>query len=218
MADDSSRAGARYATPDILAYVDAQHGAHDAGLARAFASPGQDGLPAIQVGASEGALLTLLARLVSARRIVEVGTLAGYSALRLARGLAAGGRVDTIEIDPRHAEVARANLAAAGAADLVHVHVGDGPTVLDSLASEGPFDLVFVDADKERYDVYARWAAQHLRPGGLFVADNVYFFGRLLERSPGADAMRRMHEEAGRAFDAACVPTPDGLLVGVRRA
>lgn len=218
MADTFSRAGHGYATPDILTYLDDLHGRHDPGLTRAFEAPTAAGIPAIQVGRSEGLLLEWLTRAHRVTRAVEVGTLAGYSAIRIARGLAPDGRLYTLERDPKHAEIARANLAAAGVADRVEVVVGDASESLALLGGRGPFDLVFVDADKERYDRYGRWAAEHLRPGGLLIGDNVYFFGKLLdETSEAAAAMRRFHEEARAAFDTCVVPTPDGMLLGTRR-
>src|SRR4051812_22604572 len=99
MADNDSRHGIRYATPELLAFVEAQHGPHDAALARAFAAPGLHGMPAIQIGPSEGRTLTLLMQLIGARTVVEVGTLAGYSALCLARGLPASGKVISFELE-----------------------------------------------------------------------------------------------------------------------
>jgi len=111
MADSSSRAGDRYSTELILDYVNRVHAGHDAGLARAFTVP--EGIPAIQVGPSEGKLLGLLLRLANAKLVVEVGTLVGYSAIRMARALPDGGHLYSIEYDPKHAEVARANIAAA---------------------------------------------------------------------------------------------------------
>lgn len=219
MADPSSRQGKRYATPEILRYVDALHASHDGALAAAFQAPEREEMPAIQVGASEGRLLELLARLAGARRAVEVGTLAGYSAIRLARGLGPEGRLWTLENDPRHAAVARARIADAGLGDRVEIVEGDAAVRLGDIAENGPFDLVFLDADKGRYDLYGRWAAANVRPGGLLLADNSYFFGRLLDSDdPDAAAMRRFHEEAAASFETACVPTPDGLLLGVRRA
>ena len=146
--------------------------------------------------------------------MVEVGTLVGYSAIRLARGVGDQGQVFSIEHDPRHAALARENIAAAGFADRVTVVEGDGPEALASLEAQGPFDLVFFDADKARYDVYGRWERAHLRPGGLLVGDNVFLFGRLLDQSEEAQAMRRFHEECAKHFDSACISTPDGLLVG----
>ncbi|HEY8429894.1 MAG TPA: O-methyltransferase [Sandaracinaceae bacterium] len=218
MADRGSRAGHGYGTPEVRAFVDSLHGPHDGPLAAAFGAPDDEGLPAIQVAPAEGAFLTLLAAMISARRAVEIGTLAGYSAIRLARGMAEGGRLYTIERDPKHAAVARARIAAAGLADRVEIVEGDAAERLGDLERHGPFDLVFLDADKGRYDVYGRWAARHLAPGGLLVADNAYFFGRLLDpHDADAAAMRRFHREAAQVLLTACVPTPDGLLVGVKR-
>jgi caffeoyl-CoA O-methyltransferase len=215
MADDSSRAGARYTSPEILAYADRVHASHDVALAQAFAVP--EGIPAIQVGPSEGKLLELLLRLVGARKVVEVGTLIGYSAIHLARALAPGGRLWSIEYSPKHAEVARANLAAAGLAERVSVVVGAGLDVLPTLEHEGPFDVVFIDADKESYDRYGRWALANLRSGGLVIGDNAYFFGDLMDDSPGGRAMRGFHELVAAQCESVCVPTPDGLVVGIKR-
>ncbi len=217
MADRDSRAGTRYYDPAILEYVEKVHAAHDAGLESAFTSPDRDKMPAIQVGKSEGRLLELLVRLVGGRRVVEVGTLAGYSAIRIARALPDDGRLWTIEVMPEHAEVARRNIAAAGLTSKVEVVLGDAMAVLPGLEKHGPFDAVFIDADKERYDQYGRWAAGALRKGGLLVGDNAFLFGNLLDDTPAGKAMRRFHEEAAAAFDSVCVPTPDGLLVGLKR-
>lgn len=217
MADQDSRQGLRYATPEILAWLDARHGSHDKSLASAFSVPERSGLPPIQVSQQEGALLTFLMRLIGARRVVEVGTLAGYSALRLAKGLTAGGRLWTVEFDPRNAMAARPALAAAPPHVTVKLVEGDARDVLPALAAEGPFDAVFLDADKAGYPHYGRWAAQHLRPGGLLLADNVYLFGRLLDEDDEARAMRAFHDETLQAFDTCVVPTPDGLLLGIKK-
>ena len=134
------------------------------------------GLPAIEVSPTQGKLLQLLARIAGARRILEIGTLAGYSTIWLARGLAPGGRLVTLEADPHHAAVARANLAAAGLADVVEVR--EGPA-LDTLPNvEGPFDLVFIDADKRNNPNYLDWALRLSRPGTEIVCDNVVRRGR----------------------------------------
>ncbi len=218
MADNQSRAGARYTTPELLAYVEKVHAAHDAGLAQAFATPGRAGLPAIQVAPSEGKLLGMLIGLLGARKVVEIGTLAGYSAIRMARRLPAGGHLWTFEYEPKHHALARANIEAAGLKDRVTCVLGKALDGLDDLARrEGPFDAVFVDADKGNYDRYGRWAAEHLRSGGMLLGDNAFFFGRLLEDGEEAQAMRRFHEEAAQAFDTVCIPTPDGLLLGIKR-
>lgn len=217
MADTDSRAGLSYATREILDWLAATHAPHDEAAARAFGAPAAHGMPAIQLGASEAKAVALLLRLAGARKVVEVGTLAGYSALVMARALPTDGRVWTIEHDPKHARVARENLAAAGLAGRVTVLEGAGLDVLPTLEPLGPFDAVFVDADKRNYDAYGRWAAQNVRRGGLLVGDNAFLFGRLLEDSEEAAAMRRFHREAAETFDTACLPTPDGLLIGIRR-
>ncbi|HEU4730946.1 MAG TPA: O-methyltransferase [Kofleriaceae bacterium] len=214
MADDASRAGVRYAKTPILEYVNRVHAPHDAGLARAFAVP--EGIPAIQVGPSDGKLIALLLRLVGATRVVEVGTLVGYSAILIARALRPGGHLWSVEYEPSHAEIARANIAAAGVADRVTVVVGAGRDVLPTLDRHGPFDAVFIDADKVNYDHYGQWALDHLRPGGLVLGDNAYLFGELLEDSERGRAMRRFHELIAASCDSVCAPTPDGLVIGIK--
>ena len=215
MADNDSRAGVRYGDPALLDYVNRTHAAHDAALAQAFAVP--EGIPQIQVGPSEGRLLQLLLRLVGAQKVVEVGTLVGYSAIHMARALPPTGRLWSLELEPRHAEVAHANLTAAGLADRVTILVGVAREILPTLATEAPFDAVFIDADKQSYDLYGRWAVEHLRPGGLVIGDNAYLFGELMEDSDRGRAMRSFHERVAAACDSVCVPTPDGLVVGIKR-
>ncbi|MGA7992682.1 MAG: O-methyltransferase, partial [Thermoanaerobaculia bacterium] len=171
----------------------------------------------IQLGVAEAKAVALLLRLAGAGKVVEVGTLAGYSALVMARALPEDGHLWTIELDARHARVARANLWAAGLSEKVTVLEGAGLDVLPTLEPFGPFDAVFVDADKSSYDGYGRWAARHVRKGGLLIGDNAFLFGRLLEDGEEAAAMRRFHEEAREHFDTVCLPTLDGLLVGLRR-
>jgi caffeoyl-CoA O-methyltransferase len=215
MADNSSRAGERYASPAILDYTARVHAAHDAGLAQAFAVP--EGIPAIQVGPSEGKLLELLLRLVGATKVVEVGTLVGYSAIHMARALRPGGHLWTIEYEAKHAEVARANLARAGVGDRATVVVGAGRDMLPTLEGKGPFDVVFIDADKVNYDAYGRWAIANLRQGGLVIGDNAFLFGELMEDTDRGRAMRSFHELVAAACESVCVPTPDGLVVGIKR-
>lgn len=216
MADQASRAGERYATAQILDYTARIHHPPDPALARAFEAPARHGMPEIQVGSSEGRLLELLLRLGGARKVVEVGTLAGYSALWIARALPADGRVWTIESDPEHAAVAAGVVEQARLGDRVTILCGDAVEVLPDLVGEGPFCAVFIDADKARYDVYGRWATDNLRSGGLLLGDNAYLFGRLLEDTDEARAMRRFHEEMARNYRSVCIPTPDGLALGIR--
>lgn len=215
MADNDSRAGTRYTTPEILEYVHHVHGGHDAALARAFAVP--EGVPAHQVSQSDGRLIYVLLRLARARKVVEIGTLAGYSAIHIARALAPGGHVWSIEYERRHAELSRANLAAAGLDKTVTVLLGAALDVLPHLVDEGPFDAVFIDADKVNYDRYGRWALEHLRPGGLVIGDNAYLFGELMSDKDDARAMRAFHELVAKTCDSVCAPTPDGLVVGIKR-
>jgi predicted O-methyltransferase YrrM len=161
------------------------------------------GLPSIQVSAAQGRLLTILARLVGARTILEFGTLGGYSTILLARGLEPGGRLYTLEVDAKHAEVARGSIERAGFGDAVDLRVGPALDLLPGLEAEaaGPFDLVFVDADKPNTPAYVAWSLERTRPGGLIVADNVVRDGRLAEEGSADEAIeaqRRLHEELAR--------------------
>jgi len=218
MADPNSRTGVKYSTPEIQSFADQTHAPHDAALERAFRAPDQHGMPAIQLGVSESRLLTLLMQLIAARKVVEIGTLAGYSAQRLARGLAPGGKVWTFEIEPSYAQIARDNIAAAGLADTIEVRLAPALEGLSAIEPEGPFDAVFIDADKAGYPEYARWAKRHLRRGGLLIGDNSYYFGQLLDRQ-GAEAarMREFHAYMSEHFDSVCIPTPDGMVLAIAR-
>lgn len=216
MADPSSRAGERYASAQILEYAARTHHPADPALLRAFEAPARHGMPEIQLGPAEGRLLELLLRLAGAKRVVEIGTLAGYSALWIARALPPGGHLWTIEADRRHAGVAAEVIGEAGLGDRVTVVADEALAVLPKLSDSGPFCAVFLDADKGRYDIYGRWATENLRPGGLLIGDNAYLFGRLLDQSEDAQAMRRFHEEMASNYRSVCVPTPDGLAVGIR--
>ena len=217
MADNDSRSGLVYFTRALLDWTTQLHASNDPALQQAFDAPEKNGMPAIQLAPSEARLTELLLKLAGAKKVVEVGTLAGYSALRMARALPPDGEVHTIEYDARHAEVARGVIAAANETRRVHVYVGRGVDVLPTLESKGPFDGIFIDADKESYDLYGRWAAKNLRKGGVLIGDNVFLFSQLLEDSPRAAAMRRFHEEAKAHFDTVCIPTPDGLLLGIKK-
>jgi predicted O-methyltransferase YrrM len=163
-------------------------------LEAALADSAAAGLPAINVAPNQGKLLQLLAQIQGARRILEIGTLGGYSTIWLARALPADGRLITLEYAPRHAEVARRNLARAGLADRVEVKVGAAVETLPTL--EGPFDFVFIDADKANYPAYFAGALKLARPGAVIVADNVVRRGKVIAPDGDADALgvRRMHE------------------------
>ncbi|WP_414899691.1 O-methyltransferase [Sphingomonas flavalba] len=155
----------------------------DPALDAALAANAAAGLPAIDVSPAQGKFLHLLARIVGARRILEVGTLGGYSTIWLARGLAEGGAMVSLEIDPRHAAVARANVDRVGVGDRVDIRVAPARDTLAAMvaAGEGPFDLVFIDADKENNAHYVRQALALSRPGTVIVVDNVVRKGRVAD-------------------------------------
>jgi predicted O-methyltransferase YrrM len=157
------------------------------------------GLPSISVAPSEGKLLMLLAQLCGARTILEIGTLGGYSTIWLARGMASGGSLITLEASAKHAEIARLNIARAGLTNMVEVRVGPASQTLPKLAAEGrgPFDLIFIDADKEGYPEYLAWALKLARPGTLIIADNVIREGKILDpadNDPRVQGARRFNQ------------------------
>lgn len=157
------------------------------------------GLPRIGVAPNQGKMLQFLARMQGARRILEVGTLGGYSTIWLARALPADGRLITLEVDPKHAEVARRNIERAGLGDVVDVRLGPGLETLPKLAAEGlgPFDMVFIDADKPHNADYFTWAVELSRPGTLIVVDNVVRGGEVVDPEcddPGTLGVHRLND------------------------
>ena len=156
------------------------------------------GLPQIAVSPNEGKLLFLIARLTDARHILELGTLAAYSTVWLARALARGGRMITLESDPKHAAVARANLARAKLTRVVELMEGDALESLARIEREGhaPFDLIFIDADKQRIPDYFDWALKLSRPGSVIIVDNVVRKGGVIDSNnndPSILGVRRFH-------------------------
>jgi predicted O-methyltransferase YrrM len=173
--------------------------APDPGLEEALAASAAAGLPQINVSPNQGKLLYLLARAIGARNILEIGTLGGYSAIWLGRALPDGGCLISLEADPRHAEVARANIVRAGLADRAEVRLGKALETLPQLAAEerDPFDLVFIDADKPNNTAYFDWALRLSRPGSLIVVDNVVRGGEVIDAEsddPGVQGTRRLIE------------------------
>jgi predicted O-methyltransferase YrrM len=156
---------------------------NDPPLTAALEASEAAGLPTIAVSPTQGAFLNILARSKGARTILELGTLGGYSTIWMARALPPGGHLTTVEADPRHAEVARANIARAGVADLVTLRLGKALDVLPALAAEGrgPFDLIFIDADKENTAAYFDWAIRLGRAGTLIIVDNVVREGEIID-------------------------------------
>lgn len=202
----------------------------DAALQKSLEAAEAAGLPAIQVSPPQGKLLQLLVRLVGAKRILEFGTLGGYSAILMARALPADGRLITLEAKPEYAEVARRSIEEAGVGDRVEVRVGPALEALPVLDEEdaGPFDLVFIDADKVNTPNYFDWALDRTRAGGLIVADNVVRDGALGDAADPDEAtvaQRRLHEELSgdRRVSATTIQTVgvkgyDGFLIALVEA
>jgi len=159
-------------------------GADDA-LAATLANNAAKGLPPIDVSAAQGKMLFLLAQMVGARRILEVGTLGGYSTIWLARALPEGGSLVTLELEPHHAAVARENFDAAGLSDRIDIRVGPAAEGLAAMTNEGPFDLVFIDADKQSNVRYVEEAIRLGRPGTTIIVDNVVREGGVIEADSG---------------------------------
>ena len=200
------------------AYLDALFAPEDPALLAMREAADRSGLPPTAIAPGTGRLLQVLLESVGARRVLEVGTLGGYSATWLARALPAeGGRLTTVEIEPRFAEFARRQLAYAGVGERVDVVVGRALDVLPAYDGER-FDAIFLDADAEPLPTYFDWAVRLLRPGGLLLSDNALRGGRVLD--PRADdaattAVREFHRRLATdpRVSATIVPTPDGLVV-----
>jgi predicted O-methyltransferase YrrM len=175
----------------------------DPALEEALAANAAAGLPSIDVSAPQGKLIHLLARMAGARKALEIGTLGGYSTIWLARALPDDGRLITLQVNAKHAEIARRNVARAGLGDKVEVRTGAALATLPRLEAEGlaPFDFVFIDADKTNNAAYLEWALRLSRPGTVIVVDNVVREGAVVEaasRDPDVIGVRRMFELMAR--------------------
>jgi predicted O-methyltransferase YrrM len=171
---------------DVDTFLDTTVVGDDPVLSAALEASNAAGLPQIAVSTQQGKFLSLLAGAIKARKILEIGTLGGFSTIWLARGAGPDGRVVTLEYEPKHAEVARANLDRAGVGDRVEVIVGAALETLPTVTG-GPFDLVFIDADKQNNAGYLEWALRLTHPGSVIVVDNVIREGAIL--SPDSDAV-----------------------------
>lgn len=173
-------------------YVDSSLSLSDDVLNRTIAANADGGLPSIDVTAAQGKLLHLLARMIGAKRVLEIGTLGGYSTIWLARALPSDGRVVALEFDPKHAAVAKQNIDRAGLGSVVDVRVGKALDVLPVIQKEntGPFDLIFIDADKVNNPNYFEWALKLSRPGSLIIVDNVVREGGLADGTSDDPAIR----------------------------
>jgi predicted O-methyltransferase YrrM len=201
----------------------------DAALAATLKASEAAGLPPIAVTPQQGKFLQLLLRLAGARSVLELGTLAGYSTIWLARALPPGGRLITLEANAQYAEIAQRNIAAAGLADVVQLRVGPALQTLPELAAAGPFDVIFIDADKNNYPGYFEWALKLSRPGTLLIGDNVVRGGAILDPAasdpsgPGiVQGVRGFYEllAAEPRVDATAIQTVggkgyDGFVLGI---
>ncbi len=171
-------------------YIRQLTGEEDAALSAARESVEKFGIPPIAVSVNQGKFLHVMALARGARKILEIGTLAGYSTIWLARALPADGKLITLEYEQKHADVARENIRRAGVADKVSIRVGKAIDLLPQLEAEkeGPFDMIFIDADKPPYKEYFEWAVRLSRPGTLIIADNVIREGKVLH-AEGEDEM-----------------------------
>jgi predicted O-methyltransferase YrrM len=172
----------------------------DEGLEAALLANEKAGLPPIDVSRLLGKFLNLLVRISGARRVLEIGTLGGYSTIWLARALPEGGRIVSLESDPHHAGVATMNLHNAGVLDRVDMFIGraiDSLPILEA-SGDGPFDLIFIDADKESYAEYLDWALKLSHPGTVIIADNIVRDGKVVEpdsTDPRIQGVRRFNEK-----------------------
>lgn len=186
---------------DIDVYIEELFAPSDEALEAALRDSKEAGLPEIQVSPNQGKLMRLLAGMSGARRILEIGTLGGYSAIHLARALPEDGTLISLELDEHHAGVARKNLSRAGLDGKVEVRVGDAKGLLSKMVEEGagPFDLIFIDADKEGYPEYLEWSLKLSRPGTVILADNTIRSGSVLDpQDESARAMREFNESLAR--------------------
>lgn len=200
---------------------------NDPALEAALKASAAAGLPEIQVAPNQGKLLNMLATLRGARTILEIGTLGGYSTIWLARALPKDGRLITLEFDPKHADVARANIAHAGLAGIVEIRLGPALETLPKIAAEkpGPFDLVFIDADKVNIPDYFTWSLKLTRPGSLIIVDNVVRGGAVIEprsEDPSVQGVRKFlsmlateKRVTGTAIQTVGVKGYDGLAIAL---
>jgi predicted O-methyltransferase YrrM len=204
----------------LLRYL-AAHTIQEDGFLRELKSEAlKEGLPPIWIAPEQGSLMQILLKLAGAREVVEVGTLAGYSAIWMARALPEGGRVRTIEISGRHADFAERWIARSDVAGRIRLYRGAGKDILPKFKT-GSADAAFLDADKTNYRHYLQEVLRIVRPGGLIMVDNAFAFGQLLKENPArtdVDAVRAFNEIMAKesALQSLIVPIGDGLWVGVK--
>ncbi len=200
-------------------YVEELFAVEDPLLARVRDRHAQHHLPPIHISPDEGKLLYVLVRLVAARRVLEIGSLAGYSGIWLARALPPDGLLTTLEVDPQHARLARQAYGEAGVADRVQLLLGDARRLLPTL--QPGFDVAFVDADKEPLPEYFEWSVRLLRTGGLLLCDNAFLHGTVVDpenHSPSTEGVRAYNRLAATdpRVVSAVVPLRDGIVVSIK--
>lgn len=200
---------------------------YDEVLEKVLAANREAGLPEIDVSPTQGKLLNIIVQIKGARRILEIGTLGGYSTIWMARAIGAEGRLISLELDPHHAEVAKSNVVLAGLEDKVEIRVGDAVLQLEELAKEKvePFDLIFIDADKPNNPNYLKWALQFSRPGTVMISDNVIRNGEVIDHhstDPRVHGIRKFMDmlSAHSAISGTAIQTVgskgyDGFYIGV---
>jgi predicted O-methyltransferase YrrM len=202
-------------------YIQSLFAQQDEAQLFALANSRQAGLPAINISPEEGRFLQLLVRASGGTKALEIGTLGGYSGIWIARGLAPGGKLFTLERDPKHAAVAQDHFHRAGVAELVDIRIGDAQSSLTGLTAEAPFDFVFIDAEKSAYLDYYSWALDHLRIGGLVAAHNALRGGAVFETDNEDEAVRALRNfnlqvASDPRVMSSIFPAGDGTLVAVR--
>lgn len=205
----------------ISAYINSLFVMEDAALQRAREDSPKRGLPAISIKPEEGRFLQFLVRACKAQKALEIGSLGGYSGIWISRGLPAGGKLITLEVEPLHAQVAGEHFRIAGVSDRVEIRVGNAHELLNILASEGPFDFIFIDAEKPGYPRYFEWALENVRLNGVIVAHNAFRKGSIIgQKEP--DQFTELMKDFNRRFAqeprliSTVFPAGDGMLVGVK--
>ena len=204
-------------------YITSLFAVHDTALRHAWEDSPKYGLPAISINPEEGRFLQFLVRVCGARKALEIGTLGGYSGIWIARGLHPGGKLVTLEMESKHADIAREHFKSAGLADQVEIRVGNAHRLLAELHFEGPFDFIFIDAEKPGYLAYFNWAIENIRLGGVIAAHNAFRGGSVAgtrEDDAHSETMREFnrHVAEQKRLISTVYPAGDGTLISVKIA
>ena len=206
--------------PDIAKYVENLFKPDDSELLEIRKRSVENGLPEIQVAPMDGRHLEVITRAMGAKKAVEIGTLGGYSCVCICRGMGKDGRLFTFEINELNAKVAKESFVKAGFEKNSEIHLGPALLNLPRINKHGPFDLVFIDADKENYPHYLRWAAEHLKIGGVILGDNTFAWGEIADKTdnPSVAALQTFNRECAQSdrFRATILPTGEGLTFAVK--